>query len=127
MEAPAGLVWPSLIGNEASGDFVHQSSAQSVAATSDSAFVAVSFTHTDTTIVGTGNAPKGVALLDVVQQKWLFVHGINNQDPNYVCHVHFNRNQNKVLAQYSQVQGANVYPAFAYFDFSGTPSNQVVL
>jgi hypothetical protein len=40
--------------------------------------VAVSFTHTDTTIVGTGNAPKGVALLDVTQKQWLFVQGIDN-------------------------------------------------
>lgn len=78
MEAPTGFIWPSLIGNEVSNNYSFQSSAESIAATSDSSYVAVSFTHTDTTIVGPGNAPKGVALLDVTQKQWLFVQGIDN-------------------------------------------------
>ena len=103
MNSPAGFVWPSLIGNESSGNFLELGSVESVAATNDSLYVAVSFKHTDSTIIGAGTSPKGVALLDVAQNKWLFVQAINNQDQNFVCHVLFNRNQNKILAQYSQV------------------------
>ncbi len=44
-----------------------------------------------------------------------------------MCHVYFNRNQDKVLAQYSQVQGLKILPAFAYFDFSGNFDGQIVL
>ena len=90
MENPLGHFWPSLIGNEASGNYPLLSSAESIAATTDSLFVAVSFKHTDTTILGPGTSPKGVALLDVTLKKWLFVQGINNQSPNHVCHVYFN-------------------------------------
>ena len=92
MEGPAGYIWPSLIGNEVAGDFSFQSSAESIAATTDSRYIAVSFKSTDTTIVGTGPNPKGIALLDTTAKEWLFVQGINNQSANYVCHVYFNPN-----------------------------------
>ena len=66
MEGSAGFIWPSLIGNEASGDYSFQSSAESIAATTDSRYIAVSFKSTDTTIVGIGYNPKGIALLDTM-------------------------------------------------------------
>jgi len=31
------------------------------------------------------------------------------------------------LAQYSQVSGVNIFPAFTYFDFSGNPTGPLVL
>ena len=92
MENPAGYFWPTIIGNESSGNYVRLSSVESVAATDDSLYVAVSFKHTDLTIIGTGTTPKGLGLLNVTTKKWMFVRGINNQDPNYVCHVLFNPN-----------------------------------
>ena len=67
MENPAGHVWPSLIGYEAAGNFSKLGSVESLAVTSDSLYVAVSFKHTDSTIVGVGSNPKGVALLNVAQ------------------------------------------------------------
>ena len=92
MENPAGHVWPNLIGYEAAGNFSKLGSVESLAVTSDSLYVAVSFKHTDLTIIGTGTTPKGLGLLNVTTKKWMFVRGINNQDPNYVCHVLFNPN-----------------------------------
>lgn len=73
MESAAGYLWPSFIGRETLQDFLDQSSAESIAATVDGRYVAVGFTHTDTTIVGSGPSPKAVALLDTTLEQWLFV------------------------------------------------------
>jgi hypothetical protein len=74
-----------LIGTESGGDFVDTSSAESIAVSDDSRYIAIGFTHSDTTIVGAGSNPKAVALLDTSIQKWLFVKGIDNQHPDYTC------------------------------------------
>ena len=60
-----GYRYPKLVGNEASGDFLHSSVTESIAVTEDGSKIAIGFSTTDTTIVGSGTTPKAVGLYDV--------------------------------------------------------------
>jgi hypothetical protein len=127
MTSDTGFSFPMLIGTESAGDFIDESSAESIAVTNDSRYIAIGFTHTDTSIVGTGTSPKGIALFDTSMKKWLFTVGINNQHPDYTCQVYFNAKQDHVLAQYSFKQGQEIYPSFAFFTFDGSTDGDVKL